>query len=73
MLEDLDTLALKVSELAQLAQALRTENQQLRAQLAAASTELETLRNRVDQATERLEAVLDRLPPTPNAGPAWNT
>jgi cell division protein ZapB len=73
MLEDLDSLELKVSELAQLAQALRTENQQLRAQLTAASTELEALRGRVDQATERLEAVLERLPSPPNTGPAWNT
>ena len=51
MLEDLDTLARKVRELAEMAQSLRTENQQLRAQLAAASTELETMRGRVEQAT----------------------
>ena len=76
MLEDLDTLAHKVAELAQLAQALRIENQQLRAQLTAASAELEALRGRVEQATERLDAVLDRLPAPPppaNAGPSWNT
>jgi uncharacterized protein (TIGR02449 family) len=78
MLEDLDTLARKVRELAEMAQALRTENQQLRAQLAVASTELETLRGRVEQATQRLDAMLERLPapapaPAPNTGTPWNT
>ena len=59
-----------------MAQSLRTENQQLRAQLAAASAELETLRGRVEQATQRLDAMLERLPapaPTPNPGTQWNT
>lgn len=76
MLEDFDALARKVAELAQLAQSLRTENQQLRAQLAAASTELDALRARVEQATRRLDAVLERLPapaPTQNSGSSWNT
>ena len=76
MLEDLDKLDRKVRELAQMAQGLRTENQQLRAQLAAASAELETLRGRVEQATQRLDAMLERLPPpvpAPNAGTSWNT
>ena len=76
MLEDLDTLARKVAELAEMAQGLRTENQQLRAQLAAASAELETLRSRVAQATERLDAMLERLPAplqTTSPGTPWNT
>ncbi len=76
MLEDFDTLARKVAELAQLAQSLRTENQQLRAQLAAASAELDTMRSRVEQATRRLDAMLERLPPAPpatNTGTPWNT
>jgi cell division protein ZapB len=76
MLEDLDTLDRKVRELAQMAQALRTENQQLRAQLAAASAELDTMRARVEQATQRLDAMLERLPPAPtapSAGTTWNT
>lgn len=76
MLEDLDSLGRKVHELAQMAQALRTENQQLRAQLAAASAELDTLRGRVGQATQRLDAVLERLPAPPPAtstGTPWNT
>ncbi|MGB2816730.1 MAG: DUF904 domain-containing protein [Burkholderiaceae bacterium] len=76
MLDDLDTLGHKVTELARMAQSLRTENQQLRAQLAAASSELETLRGRVEQATQRLDAMLARLPPpapAPNPGTSWNT
>ena len=76
MLEDLDTLARKVTELAAMAQSLRTENQQLRAQLAAASAELDTLRGRVEQATQRLDAMLERLPasaPIANTGTQWNT
>jgi cell division protein ZapB len=76
MLEDLDNLERKVAELAQMAQALRTENQQLCVQLSAASAELESLRGRVDQATERLDAMLERLPaptPQPNPGTSWNT
>ncbi len=76
MLEDLDALARKVHELAQLAQSLRTENQQLRAQLTAASTELDTLRGRVEQATQRLDAMLERLPasaPPATPGTQWNT
>jgi uncharacterized protein (TIGR02449 family) len=76
MLEDLDALARKVHELAQLAQSLRTENQQLRAQLAAASAELDTLHGRVEQATQRLDAMLERLPtaaPAANTGTQWNT
>jgi uncharacterized protein (TIGR02449 family) len=76
MLEDFDALARKVAELAQMAQSLRTENQQLRAQLAAASSELDVLRTRVEHATRRLDAVLERLPtPTPaqDSGTSWNT
>ena len=76
MLDDLDTLARKVTELAQMAQSLRTENQQLRAQLAAAAAEVETLRGRVEQATQRLDAMLERLPApaaAANPGTQWNT
>jgi uncharacterized protein (TIGR02449 family) len=76
MLDDLDTLARKVTELAHMAQSLRTENQQLRAQLAAASAELDSLRGRVEQATRRLDAMLERLPPpapAANPGTPWNT
>ncbi len=43
-------------------QTLRTENQQLRAQLVAASSELEAMGSRVDEATRRLDALLQHLP-----------
>ncbi len=76
MLEDFDALGRKVAELAALAQSLRTENQQLRAQLASASVELDSLRSRVELATRRLDALLERLPmpaPVQNSGTSWNT
>jgi cell division septum initiation protein DivIVA len=74
MLEDLDLLASRVAELARLVQSLRTENQQLRAQLATATRELDSMRARVDEASRRLDGLMDRLPASqtpPNA--PWNT
>lgn len=74
MLEDFDLLATKVGELARLVQSLRTENQQLRAQLVTASGELETMRSRVDEASRRLDGLMERLPPpAPAAKVPWNT
>jgi phage shock protein A len=75
MLEDLDTLAARIADLARLVQALRTENQQLRAQLATANGEVEQLRQRIDEAGRRLDTLLERLPPTSAAAAskAWNT
>jgi hypothetical protein len=56
--------------------ALRSENQHLRAQVVAASSELDAMRARVDEATRRLDALLERLPD--ELAPAtenrrWNT
>jgi hypothetical protein len=74
MLEDFDLLAAKVAELSRLVQSLRTENQQLRAQLTAATLELDTMRGRVDEASRRLDLLMERLPTPPNtAGVPWNT
>ena len=74
MLEDFDLLAGKVAELARLVQSLRTENQQLRSQLATASSELDAMRGRVDEASRRLDLLMERLPTPPNsAGVPWNT
>ncbi|HQR21575.1 MAG TPA: DUF904 domain-containing protein [Burkholderiaceae bacterium] len=74
MLEELDQLAAKIAELARLVQALRTENQQLRAQLATASGELEAMRSRVDEASRRLDGLMERLPaPAAAAKAPWNT
>ena len=74
MLEEFDQLAAKVSELAHLVQSLRAENQQLRAQLATATGELEAMRVRVDEASRRLDGLMERLPTpsTPSNAP-WNT
>jgi len=74
MLEDLDLLASKVGELARLLQSLRTENQQLRAQLATAAGELDAMRSRVDEASRRLDGLMERLPaPMAAAKAPWNT
>jgi cell division protein ZapB len=62
MLEELDALAAKLTELSGRVRALREENQQLRAQLAAAQAEFENVNTRVDEATERIDALLERLP-----------
>lgn len=62
MLEEFDALATKLRDLTAMVQTLRGENQHLRAQLVAASTELDAMRERVDTATQRLDALLERLP-----------
>ncbi len=75
MLDDLDTLAEKVARLATMAQSLRAENQQLRALLVAASTELDAMNSRVIEATHRLDALLQRLPDaaTASGSTQWKT
>ena len=78
MIQDFELLAGKVAELARLLQSLRTENQQLRAQLATASAELDAMRVRVDEAGRRLDGLIERLPVSHNAsheapGVPWNT
>jgi septal ring factor EnvC (AmiA/AmiB activator) len=74
MLEDFDLLAAKLAELGRLVQSLRTENQQLRAQLTSSAVELDAMRARIDEAGRRLDLLMDRLPATSNATEApWNT
>jgi uncharacterized coiled-coil DUF342 family protein len=74
MLDELDALAAKLRELATMVHTLRSENQHLRAQLVAASSELDSMRDRVDTASRRLDALLERLPETlPVEGQRWNT
>ena len=74
MLDDINMLAGKVAELARLVQSLRTENQQLRSQLTTASYELDAMRGRVDEASRRLDLLMERLPTPPNStGVSWNT
>jgi cell division protein ZapB len=73
MQEDLDLLGAKVSELAEMARALRDENQRLRSQLVAAGAELDAMRQRVDTASERLDALLERLPAASPEQVTWKT
>lgn len=76
MLEEFDQLASRIGDLARLVQALRAENQQLRTQLTNASTDLEGMRRRVDEAGRRLDALMERLPAAPASGASgvtWNT
>ena len=62
MQEELDALSAKLSELAGRVRALREENQRLRAQIVAASNELEQMRGRVANAMQRIDALIERLP-----------
>jgi cell division protein ZapB len=62
MLDEFDALAAKLRDLTSMVHTLRGENQHLRAQLVAASSELDAMRERVDNATQRLDALLERLP-----------
>jgi len=74
MLDDLDLLATRLTELTRLVQALRTENQQLRSQLAQAGGQLEAMRTRVDEAGRRLDLLMERLPGHASSPKApWNT
>jgi phage shock protein A len=73
MLDDLDQLAGKINELARLVHSLRSENQQLRAQLAAVSAEHESMRGRVEEASRRLDLLMERLPAPAAASVPWNT
>lgn len=55
-------LAEKVTQLAQLAQGLREENAELRRKVKLLSEDNTTLATRVDQAYQRVAAVLAQLP-----------
>ena len=59
---ELNALDEKVSQLAQLCQKLRRDNNQLRQQLAAALSESKRLAEKVDTATTRLEGLLNQIP-----------
>jgi hypothetical protein len=74
MLDDLDQLAAKVGDLARLVHSLRTENQQLRTQLATAAGDLDAMRGRVDEASRRLDMLMERLPIAQSTAKVpWNT
>lgn len=75
MLDDFDALAMKITQLAAMVHSLRVENQQLRGQLVTATAELDATNSRVDEATHRLDAVLQRLPDSakPSGSTQWKT
>ncbi|MBC7413539.1 MAG: DUF904 domain-containing protein [Herminiimonas sp.] len=62
MISDFELLALKVTELAELAHALRRESTELRAQVAALDTQNGELAQRMRKAHDRVAALLDQLP-----------
>lgn len=59
---ELNALDDKVTQLAQLCQKLRKDNNQLRQQLATAQSENKRLAEKVNTATTRLEVLLNQIP-----------
>jgi cell division protein ZapB len=59
---ELNALDEKVSQLAQLCQKLRKDNNQLRQQLATAQSESKRLAEKVNTAATRLEGLLNQIP-----------
>ena len=59
---ELNALDEKVSQLAQLCQKLRKDNNQLRQQLATARSESKHLAEKVNTAATRLEGLLNQIP-----------
>jgi len=59
---ELNSLEQKLGQVVELCHRLRTDNQELRQQLASALTENKQLAEKIDTAGERLESLLQRLP-----------
>lgn len=59
---ELKSLEGKISQFVELSQRLRTDNQQLRQQLAAALNEKRQLEEKIGNATSRLESLLNQIP-----------
>lgn len=59
---ELAALEEKINQFVQLCQELRTENLQLRQQLAAAHNENKKLAEKINGARNRLESLLDKIP-----------
>lgn len=62
MESELNALESKIQQVAQLCQNLRTENQKLRQQIAAATGEQKLLAERMTLARTRIEALLEKIP-----------
>ena len=59
---EFNSLETKVAQFVALCERLRTENVELRQQLAAARTDAKRLHEKIDGARSRLEGLLSRLP-----------
>ncbi|MES2365719.1 MAG: hypothetical protein V4563_07500 [Pseudomonadota bacterium] len=62
MESELNALESKIQQITQLCQNLRTENQKLRQQIAAATGEQKLLAERMAQARTRIETLLEKIP-----------
>jgi len=62
---DLKGLEERVSQLIELSRRLRVENGTLRQQLVVAHNENKQLAERMEAARQRVEALLERVPPVP--------
>lgn len=60
--EAFESLEAKVSQFVHLCERLRTENLELRQQLAAANNDAKRLNEKIDGARDKLENLLARLP-----------
>ena len=59
---ELNSLEQKLNQVVELCQRLRTDNQELRQQLASALSENKHLVQKIDTAGDRLESLLQQLP-----------
>ena len=59
---ELNSLDDKISQLVQLCHRLRTDNSELRQQLAAAQNQSKQLTEKIEAARQRLENLLNRIP-----------
>ncbi|HEU5283277.1 MAG TPA: hypothetical protein VFU53_05665 [Burkholderiales bacterium] len=59
---ELNSLDDKISQLVQLCHRLRTNNSELRQQLAAAQNQSKQLTEKIEAARQRLESLLSRMP-----------
>jgi cell division protein ZapB len=64
MIPEFNSLSEKVSRLALLAQTLRQENADLRLHLSSLNNDKEALAKRMDEASRRIAALLEKLPAT---------
>lgn len=70
MISEFDSLSEKVGRLAQLTQTLRQENADLRLHLTSLANDKDALARRMDEAHDRIAALLAKLPETAlDAGP----